>query len=273
MIAQIRRDGFLWQQTYSEGLCTSNLMQLRPLEPNETTGTAITFTPDFTVFEPNEFSYTTLAKRFRELAYLVPGLTITLKDEREQPEGTEVDFYAPNGLADYVAYLNRDYRVIHQPIHRREQVEAKKSYEESVTVDVEIAFQFVEQPQTLVLSYANTEATIEGGTHVDGLLEGIETVFNTVFIDQQLVKKYEDRLTIHEMMPGLTAVVSILHPQILHVDKSGREITNTEVCYAVTDVVVDAVDEFAQQHPAEMQQLVDHLLARKQERDQRRFGE
>jgi DNA gyrase subunit B len=94
MTIQIKRDRYLWEQSYKQGYPVTELTKVRALESNERTGTFIRFTPDFTIFERNTFSYTELSRKLRETSYLVPNTTIVLDDQRSEPEGVRVEFFS-----------------------------------------------------------------------------------------------------------------------------------------------------------------------------------
>jgi DNA gyrase subunit B len=271
--AEVKRDGALWQQTYSEGIPTSKLIQVRPLEPNESTGTSIAFTPDFTILQPNEFSYPALARRFRELAFLVPGLTITLKDEREQPEGDEVSFHFPNGLTDFLSSLNRSYTPIHQPVRISESVDMRGHSGQRYTIEVEATFQYVQQPASIILSYGNLLETPGGGTHVVGFLRGIALLLNILIQEKSVSDVAPNTLDEASYVPGLTAIISIKQQHVSFESANTMRLVNPDAEEAVLKATASAVHQFSEQHPAEMRRLVGHFLARKQERDKRRFGE
>src|SRR5258708_40134545 len=109
---EVARDGFLWQHNFEIGKAQGSLRQIRPLSSDEGTGTTITFTPDFTIFKRNEFSYSILDERLQDLAFLTPNLTITLRDERSD-EPIESIFSYPEGLVAYVDYLRGEKLPVH----------------------------------------------------------------------------------------------------------------------------------------------------------------
>ena len=273
LMAEIRRDGFLWQQSYSEGKRTSDLIQVRPLSAGESTGTTITFTPDFSILQTNAFSYPALARRFRELAFLVPGLTLALKDEREQPEGGEVSFHYPNGLTDFLSALNRGYTPVHQPVHISEAVDMRGRDGQRYTIEVDAAFQYVEQPTSIILSYGNLLETPAGGTHVVGFLRGIALLVNILIQEKFDSEVAPNTLDEASFVPGLTAIISIKQQHVAFESANTMRLVNPDAEEGVLKATASAMHQFSEQHPDDMQRLVDHLLARKQERDQRRFGD
>ena len=273
LLAEVRRNGSLWQQTYSEGKRTSDLIQVRPLNAGESTGTTIAFTPDFSILQPNAFSYPALARRFRELAYLVPGLTLTLKDEREQPEGAEVSFQYPNGLGDFLSSLNRGYTPIHKPVHISEAVDMRGRDGQRYTIEVEAVFQYVQQPESTILSYGNLLETPAGGTHVVGFLRGIALLVNILIQEKFDSDVAPNTLDEASFVPGLTAIISIKQQHVAFESANTMRLVNPDAEEGVLKATASAIHQFSEQHPDDIQRLVDHLLARKQERDKRRFGE
>src|SRR5690606_9607297 len=110
-------------QTYREGIPVTNVEKVRKLEEDEPTGTTIRFIPDFVIMDKNDFSYSTLAHRFREMAFVTGGVTITLVDERKKPFAKEVTYYFDGGIASFVKYLNRNRQAIHDVIFASKDVE------------------------------------------------------------------------------------------------------------------------------------------------------
>src|SRR5262249_10454625 len=131
------------------------------------TGATLTFRPDFTIFEANEFDYDALAKRSRELAYCLPNLTITLRDERETAVRTE-EYHFRNGLLDMIADLNRGHSVLHEPILEKNEWTIRVLGGSEYSIGVQIAFQYIEGFEYKLIGFANTLRT-SGGTHMDAL--------------------------------------------------------------------------------------------------------
>lgn len=117
MRTNVFRDGYVWEQIYRQGKPVTDVTKVRPLQDGEASGTIQTFRPDFTVLEMNNFSYETLAQRFREMAFVTRKLTITVRDERVTPLPRETTFYFEGGLYSYVRYLNRNRRPLHDPVY------------------------------------------------------------------------------------------------------------------------------------------------------------
>ena len=150
---EIRRDGFVWTQSYERGRPTGDL---KKGEATSETGTKITFLPDADIFETLDFNFTTLEERMRDTAFLTAGLRIVLIDKRG--EGHRAEFRYEGGIVDFVGYLNRN----KEPIHKK-----VISFEgESEEGAVEVAMQWNSSYQESVFSFANNINTIEGGSHL-----------------------------------------------------------------------------------------------------------
>ena len=149
--------------------------------PDETTGTRHTFMPDFTIMEKNAFSFTTLAQRFREMAFVTRGVTITLRDDRVKPIPREMTFYFEGGVRSFVRYLNRNRTALHEPVYVERDVEIvpeEGNGHKPFTIGVEVAFQYTDSSTTTELYFANTIHTPDGGSHQAGLRAAITRTIN-----------------------------------------------------------------------------------------------
>ena len=198
MIAEIKRSGYLWRQTYSEGNVTSSVEQVRPLAENESTGTSMTFTPDFTIIDEGlSFDYELIKERCRELAYLLPQLTLELEHE-----GDILGLKHSNGIADWVADLNKNIETVHPILHIVSQSDYQATYSNSpFSIKVEVALQFRKNIDGTVMSFMNTILVRDGGTEV----EGLETALISAIYGDTPPK-------LDNPLQGLTAILSIYHP-------------------------------------------------------------
>ncbi len=202
--AEVAREGYLWRQVYGAGVPQSEVTQVRPLEDNESTGTIFTFTPDFTIFEPNEFQFDLIAERARELSYLIPGLTVVVRDERTA-EKQEKRFYFPQGLGQLVTDLNAERSTLHEVITGEdESIFYAGVGRQGFNVKVDFALQYADAMDTIERSYANRLYTANGGTHVSGLYAGLTGIINE-FGAEAGDKPFTQR----EIAAGLTIAVSI----------------------------------------------------------------
>ncbi|MEF8779030.1 MAG: ATP-binding protein, partial [Natronomonas sp.] len=156
---EVKRDGAVWRHRFDHGQPEGDLERVREMEPDEETGTEIRFWPDDGIFETTDFDYSTLRSRLRELAFLNPGVEITLRDERTE-EGEVTTFEYEGGIKEFVAYLNETRDILHEDIIYFE--------DEADDIHVEVAMQATAGVQGSIHAFANNINTREGGTHLTG---------------------------------------------------------------------------------------------------------
>ena len=196
---EIWRDGYTWEQSYALGKPTSTLKQA-----GKTTrrGTKITFLPDATIFASIDFNHDTLSQRLRELSFLNKGLTIFLKDERNNKE---TEFRYNGGIAEFVKHLNRNKETLHPvPIFAEDDKD---------DMHVEIAIQYNDGYAENVFTFANNINTVDGGTHLSGFRSGLTRAINQFGQNQNLFKDVKDNLSGEDVREGLVAVISVQLPQ------------------------------------------------------------
>ena len=267
LTATIRRDGHVWQQTYEEGLVTSPVTPLRKLRRGEETGTFISFVPDFTVIDENEFNFNVLMNRFREMAFVTRQVTINLRDERAKPIPREVTFYFDGGLRSFVRYLNRNRRAIHRIIHSERDIEFVDRQEKPYTVGVEVALQYSDAATTTELAFTNTINTPDGGTHITGLRSAITGVINRYARKAGLIKDKDGNFSGNDTLEGLTAIVSVKHPDPQFESQTKVKLLNPEVQGAVSQVVTEALGEYLETNSREARRIVDKCLTSKRARE------
>jgi DNA gyrase subunit B len=258
--AEVFRDGYVWEQIYHAGVRATDVRKVRKLDDGEPTGTRITFVPDFTVMEPNEFSYATLAQRFREMAFVTRRVTITLRDERIKPIPREATFYFEGGLHSFVRYLNRNRKALHDPVYIERDVEITPEGKESFTIGVEIAFQYADTATVTELAFANTINTPDGGTHLTGLRSAITSVINRYARKAGYLKDKDPNFSGSDTIEGITAIVSIKHPHPSFESQTKVKLINPEVQGAVSQVVSDAFSEFLELNPREGRRIVEKCM-------------
>ncbi|HEY0717875.1 MAG TPA: ATP-binding protein, partial [Streptosporangiaceae bacterium] len=200
---EIRRDGYTWRQSYSQGAPTT------PLERGEETtetGTTTTFWPDSGIFETTAWNFETLSRRLQEMAFLNRGLSITLRDERAESDtegdGPRVITYRyENGISDFVRYLNASKEPVHASVIEFD--------EDGDGISAEIAMQWNGSYSESVHTFANTINTAEGGTHEEGFRSALTSIINRYAREQKLLREKEDNLTGEDVREGLTAIVSV----------------------------------------------------------------
>ncbi|NWF69466.1 MAG: helix-turn-helix domain-containing protein [Chloroflexi bacterium] len=259
--AEVWRDGYLWSQTYQAGTPVTEVLRVREMNANESTGTRISFVPDFTVLEYNEFSYSTLAQRFREMAFVTRKVAITLRDERGDDFPREITFYFEGGLHSFVRYLNRNRQPLHTPIYIERDVQAAPAEgKDPYSIGVEIAFQYTDTATVTELAFANTINTPDGGMHLTGLRSAITSVINRYARKAGILKEKDQNFSGSDTLEGITAIVSIKHPHPSFESQTKVKLINPEVQGAVSQVVSEALNEFMELNPREARRIVEKCM-------------
>jgi DNA gyrase subunit B len=259
--AEIKRDGYVWRQSYEYGAPTGPLERG---EPTSETGTTITFWASSEIFETTEYSFETLSDRFREMAFLNKGLTLSLCDERparhtpteddEKPavgaDPSEVVYRYDGGLIDYVAHLN----AAKEPAHRS--IISIESQDPVSGMSLEIAMQWNTGYTESVHTFANTINTHEGGTHEEGFRAALTYLVNKFGEDWNLIKKKEDRLSGEDVREGLTAIVSVKLTEPQFEGQTKTKLGNTEAKSFVQTVCNDKLGEWFEKNPSEGKDIV-----------------
>lgn len=256
------RDGALWRQSYSEGLPTSELVGIRDSRSETGRGTTFTFHPDFSIFEQNDFDFDIIAKRAHEMAALVAGMTIEVRDLRTTPV-REATFLFPEGLKSLVEELNADANPLHDVVHlRRDFPIPRRDQMLNLKVEVEIAFQFTEGDETEVRGYANTVLAPDGGTHVSALKTTLLACLNERL---ETTNFGQDRLlTWEEISHGLTAVISVFHPDPMYSGNITRRLENPEIFGSIVDLIYRAfTGEGSYPQRFILECIIDHHLERR----------
>ncbi|MBX3086808.1 MAG: hypothetical protein KF716_34565 [Anaerolineae bacterium] len=268
---QVRRNGFLWQQRYKQGNPQTELEQVRALESGEQSGTTMTFSPDFSIFDPCEMDYSLLSQRCRELAFLLSGLTIVLTDQRSAHEQRIHRFIFADGLKQYLSCLNQGYPVLHEPIVIRKTVELERhSKPLGFTADIEIALQYAQLHQPILLGFVNTFEVEQGGTHIRGFVEALTHVISSYASEKGMGGWYtfiED-----DIVCGLAAVLNIWHPTPEFAGSARYELMNSELEDAIYQITRDALEAFSIEHPDQMQRIIEKCLQNKALRLHRRYS-
>jgi DNA gyrase subunit B len=259
MTVQNQREGFLWQKTYEKGQAQTILSKSPLIDPNET-GTTFIFRPDDTIFEPNVFDQMRLEKRAQQLTALHAGLSITLTDMRIQPVWQHT-YVAPEGLKTLVKDMPQSAHALHEPVHSQQDVVISREGKPDITVGLEIAFQFSTDDTTHLYSYINTVEITDGGTQITALKTALVRQFN------RYLKSYPDRFakmphfTWSEIFRGLTAAISIRHPQPSFASPTKVQLGNPEIEAPVSQLVSKAFKK--QIDPQTMEKLVMHYLSKR----------
>jgi DNA gyrase subunit B len=248
----VQRDGFHWSQSYKLGVPTAPLKQG---EASKTTGTTIQFWPSVDIFETTDFSFEILSARFREMAFLNRGLTISLTDARaghvdEKGEQLHARYKYEGGIADFVKHLNSTRGETHKSIIYFEAEEKK------YRMSLEVAMQWNEGFSESVYTFANTINTHEGGTHEEGFRTALTSIVNKFGEEQGFIRKKEDRLTGDDVREGLTAIVSIKLGEPQFEGQTKTKLGNTEAKSFTQKAVNEFLAAWFEQNPAEGKDIV-----------------
>ena len=245
---EIRRDGYLWRQSYQLGDPASGLSRG---EATTETGTIITFWPDGQIFETTEWSFETLSRRLQEMAFLVRGLTIILTDLRPahiNGEPRTVTYCYQGGIADFVRYLNGTKEPVHATVI--------EFGDEGTGISVEIAMQWNSSYTESVYTFANTINTAEGGTHEEGFRAALTTIVNNYARDQKLVREKDERLSGEDVREGLAAIISVKLANPQFEGQTKTKLGNTEARSFVQKVCNDHLRDWFDRNPGEAKDII-----------------
>ena len=251
MVVTVRREGYVWEQRYARGIPQGPVKKVRKLKRGEATGTTSQFKFDPTIFEEDaHYRFDVLLNRFREMAFVTSGVFLKLRDERPSP-AKEMSFYFEGGVKSFVRYLNRNRKTLHSPVY------AKK---ETDNMEIEIALQYTEGISTSEYSFANTIHTPDGGTHLTGLRTAVTRVINSFARKNNFLKEKDKNFSSDDTREGLTAVVSIKHPDPQFESQTKVKLMNAEVAGAVASVTAEALSAYLDENPREARRIVERCL-------------
>ncbi len=247
---EIAREGKLHQITFERGHVSE---PLKVIGERVKTGTKVTFKPDSQVFPDTEFRFETLAGRLRELAYLNPGLTIRMEDERTaegQTHGKSHTFHFPRGIIEFCTHLAEGKNVvIDPPIYFRGADPA------GTGLLCEIAMQYNDSYSESLLAFANNINTLEGGTHLSGFKTSLTRTLNNYAKSKNILKPSDDAPTGDDVREGLVAIVSVKVPDPQFEGQTKTKLGNSEVEGFVSSVVSQHLSTWLEEHPTEAKRI------------------
>ncbi len=226
LTVRVKRDGRIYEDKYERGNPVVELLDgLLPIVgKTKETGTSITFLPDDTIFDRTRFKEDEIKSRLHETAYLNPELTIAFEDRRgEAPEVLE--YHEPDGITGFIKDMNRAKDVVHEVIY---------CCGESEGISVEIAFQYVNEFHENILGFCNNIYNAEGGTHLTGFKTVFTTVINNYARELNILKEKDVNFTGTDVRGGMTAVVSIKHPDPRFEGQTKTKLDNQDAAKAVS---------------------------------------
>ncbi len=247
----VKRDGYLWNISFTRGRTEQPLKKIRPLEKDEETGTKVSFKPDHEIFPDTVYDFDTLKTRLRELAFLNKGLHITLTDKRGQGK-SEVYCYE-GGLTSFVEFLNENKQPVNPTVIS---LEGEKNQ-----VLVDIAMQYNDGYSENILTFVNDIFTEEGGTHLSGFRSGLTRTINDYGRSSGILKDNEDNLSGDDVREGLTAVVSVKVREPQFEGQTKTKLGNSEVKGIVDNIVSDGLKEYLEEHPSEAKAIINKTIS------------
>lgn len=253
LTVQVFKDGNIYEQSYKRGAV---LEDLKIIGKTDKHGTSVYFVPDPEIFqETTVFDFDKLANRVRELAFLNKGLKLTITDFREE-EPVRKSFCYEGGIKSYVEHLNKSKQVLfEEPIY----VEGEQD-----GIQVEVAMQYTSGYHTNLLSFTNNIHTYEGGTHESGMKTALTRVINDYARRQKLMKENEEKLSGEDVREGLTAVISIKHPDPQFEGQTKTKLGNSEARTITDRLFSTHFDKFLMENPQVARKIVEKgILASK----------
>ena len=253
LTVQVFKDGNIYEQSYSRGAV---LEDLKIIGKTDKHGTSVYFVPDPEIFqETTVFDFDKLANRVRELAFLNKGLKLTITDFRPEEPLTK-SFCYEGGIKSYVEHLNKSKQVLfEEPIY----VEGEQD-----GIQVEVAMQYTTGYHTNLLSFTNNIHTYEGGTHESGMKTALTRVINDYARRQKLMKENEEKLSGEDVREGLTAVISIKHPDPQFEGQTKTKLGNSEARTITDRLFATHFDKFLMENPQVARKIVEKgILASK----------
>ena len=233
LTVRVKKKGCIYQDSYERGIPTTDLVDglLPVVGKTKETGTCINFLPDDTIFDKTWFREEEVKSRLHETAYLNPALTIIFEDKRKE-EKEYIEFHEPEGLIGFIKDMNRQKETIHEPIYFTG---------ESEGITVEVALQYVNEFHENVLGFCNNIYNAEGGTHLTGFKTQFTTAMNTYARTIGVLKEKDANFTGADIRNGMTAVVSIKHPDPRFEGQTKTKLDNQDAAKIVSKVTGEEI--------------------------------
>lgn len=250
MEVEVKRDGKIYRQAYEQG---KTVNKLEVVGDTKKTGSKTTFWPDAEIFsETTEYDYDTLQHRLRETAFLNKGIKITLEDKRESNKKKEV-FHYEGGIKEFVKHMNQNKEALHKDIIY---FEVKKAD----VCEAEVAMQYTDRYNEMILSYANNINTVEGGTHLVGFKSALTRVFNDYARKNKFLKDSDQALSGEDVREGLTAIVSVKLAEPEFEGQTKAKLGNTEMRGFVETSTNENLMAFLEENPAQAKIIMEKCL-------------
>ena len=250
MEVEVKRDGKIYRQSYERG---KTVTKLEVVGNTKKTGSKTTFWPDAEIFsETTEYDYDTLQHRLRETAFLNKGIKITLEDKRENKAKKE-EFHYEGGIKEFVKHMNQNKEALHKDIIYFEVQKAD-------VCEAEVAMQYTDRYNEMILSYANNINTVEGGTHLIGFKSALTRVFNDYARKNKFLKDSDQALSGEDVREGLTAIVSVKLAEPEFEGQTKAKLGNTEMRGFVETSTNENLMAFLEENPAQAKIIMEKCL-------------
>ncbi|MDD3400589.1 MAG: DNA topoisomerase (ATP-hydrolyzing) subunit B [Eubacteriales bacterium] len=259
---EVRRDGKIYNQTYARGIPTSEVVEVGTCEPDDT-GTCVTYLADAEIFDTLNYQYDVMKQRLRELAFLNAGIRITATDERTDPV-TQRTFCYEGGIRSFVSHLNKNKELLHpEPVY----FTAKRTEDGEETASVEIAMQYNDGYNELILTFANNIATHEGGAHLVGFKAALTRVINDYGKKYNIFKDKDTTLSGEDIREGLTAIISVKLTEPQFEGQTKTKLGNADIRPLVDGAVAQGLTQFLEENPAIAKTIIDKCVTASRARD------
>lgn len=236
MDVKISREGAVHHDRYEKGHPVIELENglLPVIGKTKKTGTCVNFLPDPEIFEKTRFREEEIKSRLHETAYLNPELTIFFTDKRKEPE-ERIEYHEPDGIIGFIKDLNSKNETLHEPVYYKGEAEG---------IEVEVAFQYVNEFHENVLGFCNNIYNAEGGTHLTGFKTTFTTIMNQYARELGILKEKDSNFTGADVRNGMTAIVSIKHPDPRFEGQTKTKLDNQDAAKATGKVTSDEVTRY-----------------------------
>lgn len=247
---EIKRDGYIWVQTYSRG---KPLGPLKKIGETKKTGTKIRFYPDEQIFSNMEFHFETLSKRLREIAFLNSGLEITLLNEKDEKK---VKFFYKGGVTSFVEFLSENKTPLHpKPIYLQDlrKEDGKEEF-------LEIAMQWTDSYNENILAFTNTINNKDGGTHVVGFKAALTRAINSYIEEHNMQKDLKENLAGEDVREGLIAVINLRIPDPKFSSQTKEKLVSSHVKGWVESVIMEKFKAYLEENPSVARKIIDKMI-------------
>ena len=259
---EVRQNGRLYRQRFERGNAVYDLQDLGPIENAEETGTTVRFKADPEIFrETTVYEFEVLEQRLREQAFLNAGVNIVLSDERDAENIREEQFHYEGGISSFVDYLNKSKERVHPDV----------MYFSATAADnnstCEVAMQYTDSFNELILSFANNIRTVDGGTHEDGFKRALTRIMNDYARKYNILKDADKNLSGEDVREGLTCVISVKVKEAQFEGQTKGKLGNTEITSLISNLLSDKLMTFFEENPSVARAIFDKAMAASRARE------